>query len=268
MNCSYGPTLLKIDNVCLSYDGKPILRNVCAEIKEIIRTDGRGQVVGFLGPSGIGKTQMFRIISGLNQPTSGQVYLDGGKAVHPGMVGVVAQDYPLFWHRTILSNLVLAAKRKDPNGAKERVMKYLELFELADKINLYPVQLSGGQRQRIAIIQQVLCSDHFLILDEPFSGLDMLMLEKTGKLIQQIANLNEFNTIILTTHDVTAAASVADHLWLMGRDHDAAGRIIPGARIVEVYDLIDRDLCWHENIITSPRFTDFTREIKERFRTL
>lgn len=265
-----GPVLLKIENVCLNYGDKVILKNVNAQINEIVRSDGKGQVVGFLGPSGIGKTQLFRIIAGLNQPTSGSVILDGGKAVHPGLVGVVAQNYPLFEHRTIISNLLLAAMQKENNAvvAHEKVMDYLNEFELADRAHLYPVQLSGGQRQRVAILQQILCSQHFLLMDEPFSGLDLLMLEKTSALIQKIANLDELNTIIVVSHDVTTTAGVADHLWLLGRDRDEQGNVIPGARIMQVYDLIERDLCWHPEIVTTPGFMAFVAEIKNRFRTL
>jgi ABC-type nitrate/sulfonate/bicarbonate transport system ATPase subunit len=105
-------------------------------------------------------------------------------------------------------------------------------------------------------------------MDEPFSGLDLLMLEKTSDLIQKVANMDELNTIIVVTHDITAAAAVSDHLWLMGRDHDSKSNPLPGSHIVETYDLIERDLCWHGQIITHPRFVDFVREVKERFRTL
>lgn len=269
MTVEYGPVLLKIDHLSLSYGDKLILRDICQQISEVKRDGGKGQIVGLLGPSGIGKTQLFRIIAGLNRPTSGEVYLDGGKPVHPGMVGVVAQDYPLFPHRTVFSNLMLAASRtKAIKPPSDRVADYLEEFGLADKGNLYPVQLSGGQRQRVAIIQQVLIGGYFLLMDEPFSGLDMIMLEKVSGLIQKVANLNEFNTIILTTHDVSAAAATCDHLWALGREKDANGAIIPGARIVEVYDLIERGICWHPEILTQPAFVDFTREVKERFRTL
>jgi polar amino acid transport system ATP-binding protein/sulfate transport system ATP-binding protein len=267
-----GKTLLTIDNVSLEYDGRPILRNVNAEVKDII-VPGKvtGQVVGFLGPSGCGKTSLFRIVAGLDKPTSGRVTLNGDtRPVTPGEVGVVAQSYPLLDHRTVLSNLLLSAKQKEKDAkvAHDKVMAYLKEFDIADKFNLYPAQLSGGQRQRCAIIQQILCSDHFLLMDEPFSGLDLLMLEKTCELIAKVANMDELNTIIVVTHDVTAACSVADRIWLMGRDTDSQGNKIPGSRIVKEYNLIDRDLCWHPGIVTQPAFTDFVREVKEDFRKL
>src|SRR5258708_7058005 len=93
----YKETLLKIDNICLDFGDRPILRNVCAEIKDIVRPGcTQGQVVGLLGPSGIGKTQLFKIIAGLQEPTAGRVLIncDGPleKGLHPvtrGQVGVV-----------------------------------------------------------------------------------------------------------------------------------------------------------------------------------
>ena len=268
----YADPILKVDNVSLSYDDKVILREVNAEIRDVVREGCvQGQVVGFLGPSGIGKTQLFRIIAGLNHPTSGQVLCGAAMTpVQPGMVGVVAQSYPLFENRTIFSNLMLAARQREKtrDAAHEKVMGYLRRLDMEDKASQYPAQISGGQRQRIAIAQQLLCSDHFLLMDEPFSGLDVVMEAKVCELIIEIAGLDELNTIIVVTHDVTAAATVSDHMWLMGRDRDEKGEIIPGARIQETYDLIERDLCWHPDITSSPRFVEFVTEVKERFKTL
>lgn len=270
--CTYGETLLRIDHVGLSYGDKVILRDVNAEIRDIIREGcTQGQVVGFLGPSGIGKTQLFRIVAGLNHPSSGQVLVNSTLTpVKAGMVGVVAQNYPLFENRTIFSNLMLAAKQMNQSSeaAHEKVLAYLKRLDMLDQAQLYPAQVSGGQRQRIAIAQQLLCSEHFLLMDEPFSGLDVLMEAKVCELINEIACLDELNTIIVVTHDVTAAASVADHLWLMGRDRDERGNVIPGARIQETFDLIERDLCWHPGIVNSPHFLEFVREVKEKFQTL
>jgi NitT/TauT family transport system ATP-binding protein len=269
---SFGNTLLKIDNVSLSYDDRPVLSGVSAEIKDII-VPGRvqGQVVGILGPSGCGKTTLFRIIAGLLAPTSGRVTVNGfDRSVKAGEVGVVAQSYPLFEHRSVLGNLMLGAKKKmkDPKAARDKVMEMLNEFQLADKFNLYPAQLSGGQRQRIAIIQQILCSEHFLLMDEPFSGLDLIMLEKTAALIAKVADMDELNTIVVVTHDVTAACTVADHLWLMGHSQGEDGNPRLGSSIVKQYNLIDRGLCWEPGIASTAPFNEFVRELKEEFRRL
>src|SRR6516225_11726330 len=134
-----------INDVNLAYEDNVVLRDVNAEIRDIVRT-GRtqGQVVGFLGPSGIGKTQLFRIVAGLNHPTSGQVLVNSTLTpVKAGMVGVVPQNYPLFENRTIFSNLILAAKQRENNHgtARELFMTYLRRLDMFECSQLYPAQI-------------------------------------------------------------------------------------------------------------------------------
>ncbi|MEZ0374027.1 MAG: ABC transporter ATP-binding protein [Candidatus Sericytochromatia bacterium] len=262
---SYGATLLKVSGVSKAYDQNLILRDVELEIKDLLRPgQTTGQVVGLLGPSGMGKTTLFRLLAGLEAPDTGTVLVwPEAKPVQRGMMGVVFQQYPLFAHRTVLGNLITAGKQAGLSGAeaKAKATELLTTFDLSDRAKYYPAQLSGGQRQRVAIAQQFICSHHYLLMDEPFSGLDPLAVSRVGRMIQEVANLHEFNTIVIVTHDIEAALEVADTLWLLGRDRDAQGQIIPGARIQATYNLIERGLTWREDIRNSPEFMALLREI-------
>jgi len=267
-------TLVSINDVCLSYEGKPILKNVNATVRDIVREGCiTGQIIGILGPSGVGKTQLSRIMTGLQQPTSGQVTVGSpghdAQPVHAGLVGYVPQNYPLLRHRKVLGNLVIAARKAgmDEDTAKAKALDYLKRFDLTEKWDVYPAQLSGGQRQRVAIAQQLLCSEHFLILDEPTTGLDPIMKDKVCTFVQDVAALSEENTIFVITHDIAAVMTIADHLWLLGRKRDEHG-VSLGASIVETYDLIERDIAWHDQPRGLPAFQDLLREIRQRFETL
>ena len=261
--------ILKIDNVSLTLNSNLILQNVNAEIKNIVRPGmTQGQVVGFLGPSGVGKTKLFEIMAGLLKPTSGQVYIgEGQKPVSPGAMGVVQQNYPLFGHRTVMGNLEIAAKKTitDAKKRKERIFEVLDRFHLRQHANVYPAQLSGGQKQRIAIAQQLLCSENFLLMDEPFSGLDINMVEEVSEMICEIANTHEHNTIIIVSHDIVSTAAIADTLWIMGRDRDAQNNIIPGAKIKHTFDLLERNLAWRPDIKRMPAFNELINEVRDVF---
>ena len=273
MNYELKDILVSIKDLGLAYSGKPVLRNLSAEVRDIVRPGCvTGQVIGILGPSGVGKTQLSRIMTGLQEPTSGEITVGAnGKSekVRAGLVGYVAQKYPLLRHRTVLGNLITASKRAGASAAeaKEKSMDFLKRFDLSDKWDSYPAELSGGQQQRVAIAQQLLCSEHFLILDEPTTGLDPVMKDKVCALVKQVASISEENTIFVVTHDIAAILTIADHLWLLGRDRDAKG-VSLGARIQHHYDLIERGLAWQENPQDLPVFGEMQREIRARFAEL
>lgn len=269
---SYHEDILKVENVSLAFGEKLVLRDINVTIKDVKRKgfENTGQIIGFLAPSGRGKTQLFNILAGLNTPTTGTVLIKG-HPVHPGDVGVVAQNYPLFNHKTIMQNLKLAVRKSNLSDADKvnKINFYLERFKLADKKEYYPMSLSGGQRQRIAIIQQLLCSENFLLLDEPFSGLDINMIKEVSDVILEVANLNDYNTIIIVSHDIPSTIAIADNLWIMGYDYDATGQPIPGATIKYVKDLMEEGIAWnYPNTFDLPEFQHAVKQIRDLFPTL
>jgi ABC-type nitrate/sulfonate/bicarbonate transport system ATPase subunit len=272
---TFGERLITINDVSLSYGDKLILRDINLHVDNIIRPNmQQGQVVALLGASGVGKTQLFRIIAGLQQATKGTVLIgeNGGthhgvqttaKSVCAGDIGVVFQSYPLLKHRTVWSNLKLAASK---HGVKDdQVNFYLDRFGMTERKDLYPIQLSGGQRQRVAIIQQMLCSTHFILMDEPFSGLDVKMKAEVCKVIQEVSTVDELNTTILTTHDIDVACKVADTIWILGFEKDGEGNRIPGAIVVKQINLIERGIAWQERPELSPLFQSTVEEITKVF---
>ena len=224
--------ILKAENVNLQYDEKVILRDVNFDIHNITRPGmEQGQVVSLIGRSGVGKTQLFRILAGLNKPTSGSVKIDVTQhPVQPGEVGIVPQNYVLFNHRTVMENLKIGlhnCEDKHTEKRKEEVIhEYCETFDLKDHLKKFPMQLSGGQRQRVSIIQQVLTGNKFILLDEPFSGLDILIVDKVTNLLLKVSTLNELNTLIIVSHDVENAMAISDTIFIMAREQGKEGATI------------------------------------------
>jgi ABC-type nitrate/sulfonate/bicarbonate transport system ATPase subunit len=263
--------LLRINNVGVRYGDNIVLSGVNAEVRDIVRPGCvTGQIVGILGPSGIGKTLFSRVITGLQKPTTGSVTVGPKEIpVEAGLVGYVAQNYPLLRHRTVLGNLMVAARRQGTPAkqVEERAMGYLKQFSLEDKWGQFPAELSGGQRQRVAIAQQLLCSEHYLILDEPTTGLDPIMKDRVCDFIRQVAGLSEENTILVVTHDIASILTIADHLWLLGRVRDEKG-VSQGARILYTYDLIERGLAWQERCQDLPGYGEILKEVRSKFESL
>lgn len=256
--------LIEVQGVNLSYD-KQILRDINFRIHNIVRPDvNQGQVISLIGRSGIGKTQLFKILAGLIQPGSGTVKV--GLDQHPvvaGEVGIVAQNYILFNHRTVHDNLRLAMKHaSNTQNDKQKdalINEYAEKFDLVEHLKKYPMQLSGGQRQRASIIQQVLTGNRFILLDEPFSGLDALMIDRVMELLLGISTLHELNTLVIISHDVENSLAISDTAFILAREKDKEG-----ATITETLDLIELGLAWNPNIRENQAFQTLVSQIKHK----
>ncbi len=252
--------LLKAEHVQLQFGNDIILRDINFEIKDIVRPGMmQGQVVSLIGRSGMGKTQLFKLLSGLQKPSSGNIYLQDNKTVKAGDMGVIFQNYYLFEWRTVYQSLLLAAKQNIALKGKEKetIEAYAERFQLADQLKQFPQQLSGGQRQRASIIQQLLKGSDFLLLDEPFSGLDVCVLDKVVELLLEVSVSDEFKTLIIVSHDIPACVAIADTVFILGKE---TGK--PGATIVREIDLIERELSWQKDVRHLKQFAQTVEEIK------
>jgi polar amino acid transport system ATP-binding protein/sulfate transport system ATP-binding protein len=265
-----GDVLLSVNGVSLTLGGKLVLRDLSLEIVDRQR-EGivTGQVVGLLGPSGVGKTRLLRLIAGLDEPNAGTIGGHGGGPLDVAKVGYVFQDYPLLEHRSVESNLLLAGKLADMEAGAvvKRANQLLEHFNLTDRRYAFPKELSGGQRQRASIAQQLMAPRKFLLMDEPFSGLDPAALVDVSKLIVDAANLDDENTVILVTHDIRAALLVSDTLFVLGRDREGE-KFKDGARVQFKYDLVERGLAYQLNLEDKREFAELERELRSQFRHL
>lgn len=266
-----GEQLLVVRGLTKDYGSKHILAGIDFEIRDALRKDGvkQGQVLGILGPSGMGKTTLFRCIAGLEQPSSGEVLItEKLEPVKVGKIGVVDQGSTTFRWRRVFDGLMIAARgrhKRTAAEAKDLVMSALAEYGIADKAQSYPSELSGGQRQRVAIIAQLLSSDGLLLMDEPFSALDSLAKDVACEAILKVSHLDDRNTTIVITHDISSAVQICDTIRLLGRKRDEAGNSL-GATVVRTYDLIERGLAWNEGIDQMPEFHEMVREIKNDFR--
>jgi polar amino acid transport system ATP-binding protein/sulfate transport system ATP-binding protein/NitT/TauT family transport system ATP-binding protein len=252
--------LLQAKDVCLNYGGNPVLRDINFTIRNIVRPGiEQGQVVSLLGRSGIGKTQLFRLLAGLQKPNSGSILLHTNKQVEPGDMGVVFQHYYLFEWKTIYQSLLMAT-RQNPDlkgNEKEAIEKWAQAFEITDALQQYPQQLSGGQRQRASILQQLLKGSDYLLFDEPFSGLDICVLDKVVDMLLQVSLSDELKTLIIVSHDIETSVAISDTVFILGKE---AG--VPGATIKKEIDLVERNLAWHKEVRREKAFAATLDEIK------
>jgi NitT/TauT family transport system ATP-binding protein len=173
------------------------------------------QFVVFLGPSGCGKTTLMRMIGGLDEPSSGEIRVDGQPVVGPDQrCGMVFQSYSSFPWLTVAGNVMFGMKYRNdfsPRLKQSRCESVLRLVGLGDVAGKYPNQLSGGMRQRVAIARTLASGPDVMLMDEPFGALDAQRREGLQVELRRIQR-EEKKTIVFVTHDVEEAVFLADRI--------------------------------------------------------
>jgi ABC-type Fe3+/spermidine/putrescine transport system ATPase subunit len=200
------------------------LKDISKQFAEHRAVDGvsiqvpRGNLFALLGPSGCGKTTTLRLVAGFEEPTAGEILLNGTRINHlppyARNVTTVFQSYALFPHLTAAGNVEFGLKRKRMGNTAKRVRDALELVQLTGKEQRYPSQLSGGERQRVALARALVLEPDVLLLDEPLSALDPQLRKQVRAELKQLQR-RVGTTFLFVTHDQEEALSMSDRIALM-----------------------------------------------------
>ncbi|RFA24586.1 ABC transporter ATP-binding protein [Alkalilimnicola ehrlichii] len=182
----------------------------------------RGNLVCLLGPSGCGKTTVLRSIAGFQPLNAGEIVLRGEVVSRPGLtvppeqrgLGMVFQDYALFPHLTVYDNIGFGLRKLDKAQRRHRADELLEIVDLAGLGARYPHELSGGQQQRVSLARAMAPRPELILLDEPFSSLDVDLRERLGVQMHDILK-SQGITAVLVTHDQREAFAMADQIGVM-----------------------------------------------------
>ncbi|MEW6678445.1 MAG: ABC transporter ATP-binding protein [Pseudomonadota bacterium] len=207
--------MLKLRNVAQAYGKKQVLNNVCFNL-------AAGEIGCLLGPSGCGKTTALRLIAGFETLQSGSIQVGDVEVAGPHhsmapekrQLGLVFQDYALFPHLTVEANVGFGLGALNRTERAHRVADMLRLVGLTREARQYPHQLSGGQQQRVALARALAPKPRLLLLDEPFSNLDVELREKLSIEVRDILK-HEGITALLVTHDQHEAFAMADRVGVI-----------------------------------------------------
>ena len=206
---------LKISNIRKSYGRKVVVNNLSLEVRE-------GEIVGLLGPNGAGKTTTFHIIIGLNRPDAGSVFLNGKeitalpiyRRARLGM-GYLPQEPSIFRKLTVEENImaILETLKLTRKERKRRLKELLEKLELESLAKNRAFLLSGGERRRLEITRALVVSPSFLLLDEPFSGIDPITVSEIKVIIKNLSA--DGLGVLLTDHNVRETLAITNRSYIV-----------------------------------------------------
>jgi iron(III) transport system ATP-binding protein len=207
--------LLEVDRIAHAYGRHVVVSDLSFSL-------AAGEIGCLLGASGCGKTTALRLIAGFERPDAGEVRIDGETVGSPTRlvpperraIGMVFQEYALFPHLSVADNVGFGLRKSAVAARRERVDELLRLVGLAGQGGRYPHELSGGQQQRVALARALAPSPRLLLLDEPFSNLDIELRERLSLEVRDILKTTG-TTAILVTHDQHEAFAVADVVGIM-----------------------------------------------------
>ena len=207
-------TFIKIANLSKTFGDHNVLSDISLDIY-------RGEVTTIIGSSGSGKSTLLRCINLLEEPSSGDIIVDGRSSIRGEIskeelatkVGMVFQSFNLFENMTVLKNCMIGPEvvlKRNKDEAKAKALKYLTAVGMAQYINARPSQLSGGQKQRVAIARALAMEPECLLFDEPTSALDPEMVGEVLDVIRQLASTGL--TMIIVTHEMQFAKEVSNRI--------------------------------------------------------
>ena len=207
-------SFINIKDLYKTFGDHDVLKGINLEVN-------KGEVVSIIGSSGSGKSTILRCINLLEEPTSGDILIDGQSAIRNELnkeqlatkVGMVFQSFNLFNNMNVLKNCMIGqitVLKRDKETAKANALKYLNIVGMTQFINARPAQLSGGQKQRVAIARALAMDPECLLFDEPTSALDP---EMVGEVLDVMKNLAKTGlTMIIVTHEMQFAKDVSDRV--------------------------------------------------------
>lgn len=206
---------LELNHVHQSYGARTVLNDISFQVSD-------GTIACLLGASGCGKTTVLRCVAGFEQIAEGQIVINNAIVSRPGFsvppeerrIGMVFQDYALFPHLTVARNVAFGLHGATDAARAARVDELLEIVGLGGLGDRYPHELSGGQQQRVALARALAPRPALMLLDEPFSNLDVEMRERLSIEVREILK-NQNTTTILVTHDQNEAFTFADEIGVM-----------------------------------------------------